>query len=641
MRKLYSLVLIAAGLLIGTNSWADQVQVAYKTGTYAENPRTFVGGTALQDAVGTINKGDSAVITLLDDQHLSSVVTLDGQKICLDLAGNEVKESSTSGKGCFKIRKGTLHVTGSGTINHSVYGTASNVARSAITVFGAPYAQRETENWSLLIIDENVLVTTNSGAKQYGITLDAASLTGGADPGTPYVTYAASTLSCAIDGKLGCAYGVKILVKGTVYGYQRGINIAGNINATPECGNDGKFPYIKIYPTAEVSCYTDNLSSGNGGIYAGGYCKIDVSGNVHGQTGILVKSGDITLTDATVASDSEQTKANGNYGGDVAGTGIFIASDQSYGGNVGVKIEGATTVTSGTGTGSTAIIDVYADNSTNNTQVSHIQVTGGTIEGDIKLTSTTGAVTQVTGGQLPETITVGSNENYQTANLVPTGTTVHTTTVKDPETGEKTIIISAGEAPTTLPVVLNDYYLATFSATETVEIPTGSDLKVYTAGALNGENLELYPVTSSYIPAGTGVILYNEANNEKNFALTVYNGEDPISALLGTNNLKPATAWRVTETDVYILHGSELWQYTGTEFKANKAYLKLPTSNVAPGPNQAPARISLRFNQTEQTTAIENVAPEAVKAVKFVGEDGKLYIRRGEAVYTVQGQLVK
>ena len=78
-----------------------------------------------------------------------------------------------------------------------------------------------------------------------------------------------------------------------------------------------------------------------------------------------------------------------------------------------------------------------------------------------------------------------------------------------------------------------------------------------------------------------------------------------------------------------------MYKYEGANMKANKAYLDLGTGSGAP------KRIRMVVTETEETQAVENIAPEAVKAVKFVGNDGKLYIRRGEAVYTVQGQLVK
>lgn len=74
-------------------------------------------------------------------------------------------------------------------------------------------------------------------------------------------------------------------------------------------------------------------------------------------------------------------------------------------------------------------------------------------------------------------------------------------------------------------------------------------------------------------------------------------------------------------------------EYVGTNaLAANKAYIQLP----AAGPNNAPKRITMRFNGT---TAVDNVEAESVKAEKFV-ENGQVYIRRGNEVYNLQGQKV-
>ena len=180
-------------------------------------------------------------------------------------------------------------------------------------------------------------------------------------------------------------------------------------------------------------------------------------------------------------------------------------------------------------------------------------------------------------------------------------------------------------------VTLNGAGLATFSAAETTKIPDG--LKVYQAGNIANDELVLNQVEDDeYIPANTGVILYGDA--DQSYFMEIYNDIVAISEDYTSNSLKVYTAWESrTAEPVYILHGSELWQYTGTQFVDNKAFLQLPG-----GANNAPARISMRFNTT---TAVENVETEAVKAVKFVGEDGQLYIRRGNEVYNLQGQLVK
>lgn len=170
-------------------------------------------------------------------------------------------------------------------------------------------------------------------------------------------------------------------------------------------------------------------------------------------------------------------------------------------------------------------------------------------------------------------------------------------------------------------VTLNGYGLATFSGDQDAEIPAG--LKAYTATYVAmDEVLDLDEITTGKIKANTGVILFGTAGAD--YTLPYTTG----AAAVGTNHLQPATTASVE--DVFVLSGNALYQYTGV-VPANKAYLQLP------GGAPAPARIGLRFGTA---TAVESVEAEAVKAEKFV-ENGRIFIRRGEAVYNMQGQLVK
>lgn len=172
-------------------------------------------------------------------------------------------------------------------------------------------------------------------------------------------------------------------------------------------------------------------------------------------------------------------------------------------------------------------------------------------------------------------------------------------------------------------VTLNGYGLATFSGDQDAEIPANLNLKAYTATYVAMDKvLNLDEITTGKIPANTGVILFGTAGAD--YTLPYTTG----AAAVGTNHLQPATTASVE--DVFVLSGNALYQYTGV-VPANKAYLQLP------GGAPAPARIGLRFGTA---TAVESVEVEAVKAEKFV-ENGQVFIRRGEAVYNLQGQLVK
>ena len=74
--------------------------------------------------------------------------------------------------------------------------------------------------------------------------------------------------------------------------------------------------------------------------------------------------------------------------------------------------------------------------------------------------------------------------------------------------------------------------------------------------------------------------------------------------------------------------------YTGQYIPAGKAYLKL-SKNPAAG---APASRRVRFVY-DTATAIDNNA-EAIVVTKFI-ENGQLFIRRGDAIYTTQGVRVE
>lgn len=173
-------------------------------------------------------------------------------------------------------------------------------------------------------------------------------------------------------------------------------------------------------------------------------------------------------------------------------------------------------------------------------------------------------------------------------------------------------------------VTTNAYGLATFSAPEAVQIPSG--LTGWIATGIAGEYLSLLEINAEQqVPANTGVILYGAANTD--YQLPIIPSAADIS---GTNLLYAATVWPAAQGIVYILHGSELWEYTGSDFPANKAYLQLP------GSNNAPKRISLRFGQA---TALDNIEAGA-PAEKFM-ENGQIFIRRGNEVFNLQGQIVK
>jgi hypothetical protein len=173
-------------------------------------------------------------------------------------------------------------------------------------------------------------------------------------------------------------------------------------------------------------------------------------------------------------------------------------------------------------------------------------------------------------------------------------------------------------------VTTNAYGYASFSYTEDLKLASAG-AKLYT-GTISGETLNMTEV--DYVKAGEGVIVKGAANTTYN--LVAGTG----SSVYGANALIASANWTAATEDAYFLVGNEFKKYIGTEVvPAGKAYLIY----TAGGANPAPRRIVMRFNTT---TAVENVEAEAVQPVKFI-ENGEIFIRRGNEVYNLQGQLVK
>ena len=171
-------------------------------------------------------------------------------------------------------------------------------------------------------------------------------------------------------------------------------------------------------------------------------------------------------------------------------------------------------------------------------------------------------------------------------------------------------------------VTTNAYGWATFSYSEDL-VPVNATAQTLYKGAINGSYLDLTEVND--VQAETGVLVYGAPNTTYQFAAGTATSDFSANALLATSS------YSYPMENVYVLKGNAFQPYEGTNaLAANKAYIRLSANN-------APARISFRFNGAQ---AIENAEMEDAKAVKFV-ENGQIFIRRGEAVYNMQGQIVK
>jgi hypothetical protein len=171
-------------------------------------------------------------------------------------------------------------------------------------------------------------------------------------------------------------------------------------------------------------------------------------------------------------------------------------------------------------------------------------------------------------------------------------------------------------------VTTNAYGFASFSYDQDLA-PVEAGVMLY-KGAISGDELALTSVAD--IAANQGVIVYGDANTTYHF--DVING---ATADFAGNDLKASSKWADRSGSIFCLKGDALYEYTGENFPANKAFLQ-----IASTPNGAPRRISFRFNGTQ---AIDNVADEA-KAVKFM-ENGQVIVIKNGVKFNTLGQIVK
>ncbi|MBQ7382829.1 MAG: leucine-rich repeat protein [Paludibacteraceae bacterium] len=193
--------------------------------------------------------------------------------------------------------------------------------------------------------------------------------------------------------------------------------------------------------------------------------------------------------------------------------------------------------------------------------------------------------------------------------------------------------------PKTQDAFYGSIYFATYAFTAVW--PEG--VQAYTATAEgNSLNMNAIPRVSETltIPADNGVLLRRERANE----------EDNISFILLTPTQKSESehmagnVFRGYENNnvtvlapSYVLygdknHGVGFYRFGGATYQAFRAFYH-PASNAS-----APARISLNFNHSGQTTGEEKVSAELGGSGKGI-RNGQLIILRDGREYNAQGQL--
>ena len=183
---------------------------------------------------------------------------------------------------------------------------------------------------------------------------------------------------------------------------------------------------------------------------------------------------------------------------------------------------------------------------------------------------------------------------------------------------------------------------ATFASPVKVAVPSGLTAYKATYSNEGGDEQLVLDAVSGAIPENEGVLLHGEADHVYAFSPTNDDAGDYAgNALKGCPVRTDITSVAATN-DIFCLRYSELYSltgffiYSGQYIAAGKAYLPLPKAE----PSSAPRRIRFVFREEQGTTGFDPTNAEAVPTTKFI-ENGQLYIRRGNAVYTIQGVRVK
>lgn len=183
---------------------------------------------------------------------------------------------------------------------------------------------------------------------------------------------------------------------------------------------------------------------------------------------------------------------------------------------------------------------------------------------------------------------------------------------------------------------------ATFASPVKVAVPSGLTAYKATYSNEGGDEQLVLDAVSGAIPANEGVLLRGEPNHVYTFSPTNdAAGDYTGNALVGCPVRTDITSVAATN-DIFCLRYSDIFQitgfylYSGQYIAAGKAYLPLAKAE----PSSAPRRIRFVFREEQGTTGFDPTNAEAVPTTKFI-ENGQLYIRRGDAVYTIQGVRVK
>lgn len=666
-------MLMATMLLISANVWA-----------------TTVGTTDAFKAAWALSATQDVVIDLansnvsLDKTMWLGTEGLNGtaHNVQINLNGEELTLTADYG---FLLTHGKLKIVGPGTITASCaknvfYVTGSTNKDINPSVDGANYFTH-LEIGAGVIINHSkydAAISVDCFKKDAFVQVAQSSYV----PSKPALTYATNVYTKP-STSYGVANGARVDLYGTINGQKYGIKTNGNLGS-PKTASQGfsnaaltpsgyqiaesdvnYAPFVYVHPGAKVTVLDASSETKKPlALYASGYAHWKIEGKAEGNVGLMVKSGDVDINNATITSTAPSSAVyagpnNGTSGTSAVGSAIVINSADAYAGDIDVTISGATTVTSEVG----YAIDEKVVTTANDTKVETIKIESGTFDGGNKIPDPNNDGQYISGTiTISQTTTTAAASTTDATTITVVSATIDgpvefgTSTVEDPITHEQVpanklsdfidenvSVEYKQDASTTvvvpLTVKLNADGYASYSAPIDIYLGT-SGLTAY-IGKLKANQDELQLTSVNYIKANQGVILKGEEPGATK-SLTNASGSAPGDpSIYGVNDLKPSSAW-ATQTNkdaIYCLRrmndATVFCQYVGAEMPANKAYLDLNDLQSVPG-SAAPARIRMVFEETQD---VENIEAGA-KAVKFI-ENGNIFIKRGDKVFNMQGQIVK
>ncbi len=532
MRKIYSLVLMTAMLLVGTNvcatlhdtkSASDEVQIT--TITYdlsdpsnpVESTRTTQYGTLDEAVATTINDEptDSVQIKLLKTVTRSESVGFFGGRVELNLDTFRILmpvSAPANGRNTVQLFKGILHIKANKVDGHqgSIICDKSSGGGvwdgAAIQVHGA---NDDEANYAILKVDANVRVLGQTrGVYLYVVENN----TNGNAIIANNPSYITDNTSVTIQRTTNSANGavIEVMTGAYVYGKKYGLQVTGSIN-NKESTN---LPRVHVAHGAEIEGGKDVK---NVGIYASGYAIYTIEGTVTGATGVYAKGGQVTIDGATISSNADSYSevvyhdGKNTSGTEAAGSAVIIegSAGSAYTGG-SLVVTGETTLESTYG---------YAVEGLNfepegDTKIEGITISSGTINGgnegvlnlsvdvaeDVKQEGT------ITGGTYNGDVTnyLGDNTGIITQTTDAEGNTIWAVTEGDPDDFVNSLIGASEDdlVKQSADVELNADVEVQYLAVQSNAVITIPDTYTLTAG-----EIVMSPTSKIIVEAGGSLVI--------------------------------------------------------------------------------------------------------------------------------------